>query len=209
MNPISVSEEQLNQFAIAAQQSPPLGAERQIALRQLVNGILQSGKLCYPQRGQFAGRYADIYDEAVQDLLLYICRNIDKYDANRASVMAWANMLLDRRFFREAIPKVLGHASVQRLPLEQIDTIAAPDAEPALADILKAAIEEDPEQLFQSEYLEGCPPANFRAIVRRRLAGQSWEAIAAEFETKTGTISSFYSRCLKKFTPKLRRYCLE
>ena len=50
-------DEQLKQLALVAQQHPPLTRERQIALRQLVNQILQSGRLCRPQSGQFSGVY--------------------------------------------------------------------------------------------------------------------------------------------------------
>lgn len=82
-------DEQLLRLALTAQQFPPLSPKRQLALRKLVNGILQSGKLCYPQQGKFAGAYQEIYDEALQELLLYICENIDKYNPLRASVMGW------------------------------------------------------------------------------------------------------------------------
>ena len=93
-------DEQLKQLAILAQQYPPPTQGRQLALRKLVNGIVQSGRLGRPQRGQFSGSYEDIYDEAVQELLLYICQNVEKYDPERGSVMALVNVLLDRRFFK-------------------------------------------------------------------------------------------------------------
>lgn len=206
---MNVSNQQLNQLAIAAQQHPPCSQGRRTALRQLANGILRSGQLCYPQRGLFSGQYEEIYDEAVQDLLLYICQNIHKHDPKRGSVMAWVNMLLERRFFREAIPKVLGQPNLKRVTLDSIGDLAVPEESPTLADLLKAAIAADPEGLFKREHLEGCPAANFQALVLRRQEGQAWDEIATEFGTKTGSISSFYSRSLKKFARKLREYCIE
>jgi hypothetical protein len=68
-------DEQLRQLALVAPQHPPLTQGRQLALRKLVNGILKSGGLGRPQSGQFSGAYQDIYDEALQELLLYICEN--------------------------------------------------------------------------------------------------------------------------------------
>ncbi len=41
--------------------------------------------------------------------------------SEKASVMNWANMLLERRFFSEAIPKVLGQAAIRRITLDDKD----------------------------------------------------------------------------------------
>lgn len=206
---MNLSDEQLTQLAISAQQFSPSTLERQSALRQLVNGIMQSGRLGHPYQGQFRGQYDEIYDEAVQDLLLYVCQQIDQYRPERASVMGWLNMLLERRFFREAIPKVLGKPGVTRVSMDTIDSLPALQDSLGLTDLLKDSIESDPDNLFKREHLEGLPNVNFQSLVLRRLAGKSWKDIAAEFEIKQGTASSFYSRCAKKFASTLRRYCLE
>lgn len=205
---MNLPNEQLNQLAIAAQRHPRCSFEQQTALRQLVNGILRSGQVGYPQRGFFPGRYEEIHDEAVQDLLLYICQNIHKYDPERGSVMAWVNMLLERRFFREAIPKVIGQSNAKWVTLDSIGDIAAPEATPTLAELLKEIIEADPDGLFKREHLEGCPSVNFQVLLLRRQEGRSWLEIASEFGVKTGSISSFYSRCLKKYSKKLQAYCV-
>jgi DNA-directed RNA polymerase specialized sigma24 family protein len=206
---MSLSDDQLNQLAVSAQQFPPLTPERQSALRQLVNAVMQSGWLCRPCRGQFVGQYDEIHDEAVQDLLLYVCQNIDQYKLERSSVMGWLNMLLERRFFREAIPKVLGKPGMTRVSIDTIDSLSVPQDPPGLTDLLKASIKADPDNLFKREHLEGLPSVNFQSLVLRRLAGKSWKDIAAEFDIKQGTVSSFYSRCVKKFASTLRQYCVE
>lgn len=209
MNQTQINElnEQLKQLALVAQQNPPLSPKRQFALRKLVNGILKSGKLCRPQSGQFSGAYQDIYDEALQELLLYICENIDKYNPERASVMAWVNVLLERRFFREAIPKILDKPNLRRMTLVDLERIALPEKPQNLTELIKEYIELDPENLFKKEHVVNHPDANFQALVKRRSLGKSWQEISAEFQIKTSTISSFYSRCLTKFSPKLREYC--
>ncbi|HEY9656559.1 MAG TPA: hypothetical protein V6C50_13835 [Crinalium sp.] len=204
-----LSDEQLTQLAIAAQQFSPSTLERQSALRQLVNGVMQSGRLGHPCQGQFRGQYDEIYDEAVQDLLLYVCQHINQYNPERASVMGWLNMLLERRFFREAVPKVLGKPGITRVSVDTIDSLPVPQDPLGLTDLLKDSIEADPGNLFKREHLEGLPNVNFQSLVLRRLAGKSWKDIAAEFEIKQGTASSFYSRCAKKFANTLRQYCLE
>jgi DNA-directed RNA polymerase specialized sigma24 family protein len=201
---------QLQALATLAQQHPPLTQERQIALQQLVNGILRSKRLGRPRQGQFVGIYEDIYSEAVQELLLYICQHIEKYDSSRGSVMAWVNVLLDRRFFREAIPKVLGKPDVQRVSLSAIDhlDLSSPESTPSLTEILEECVTADPENLLKMAHVRDCPTANFQVLMQRRLAGVSWEAIADEFEVKISTVSNFYYRCLSKFSPMLKAYCL-
>src|SRR4028119_1215666 len=201
-------DEQLKQLAISAQQHPALTQGRQLALRKLVNGIVQSGRLCRPQRGQFSGSYEDIYNEAVQELLLYICQNIDKYNPERGSVMAWVNVLLERRFFKEAIPKILDKPNLTRMTLSDLDNLALPEKTENLTDLLRECIELDPENLFKKEHVENYPAVSFQALVRRRILGKSWKDISAEFHLKTSTISSFYSRSLTKFSSKLQEYCL-
>jgi DNA-directed RNA polymerase specialized sigma24 family protein len=201
-------DEQLKQLAIWAQQHPPLTQGRQLALRKLVNGIVQSGRFCRPQRGQFFGSYEDIYDEAVQELLLYICQNIEKYDSERGSVMAWVNVLLERRFFKEAIPKILGKPNLQKMTLSDLDNLAPPEETESLTEILKDCIELDPDNLFKKEYLQNYPAANFQALLQRRILGKSWKEISAEFDINIKTLSSFYYRCVNKFSSRLREYCL-
>ena len=201
-------DEQLKQLAKSAQHHPQLTQGRQLALRKLLNGILQSGRLCRPQRGQFSGVYEDIYDEARQELLLYICQNIDKYDPERGSVMAWVNVLLERRFFKEAIPKILGSPGIQKMTLADLDNFALPESPPVVKEILTEYIELDPENLFQKEHIENHPEANFRAIARRRILEDSWKQISAEFGIKIPTLSSFYYRCLNKFSANLKEYYL-
>ncbi|MBD1835225.1 sigma-70 family RNA polymerase sigma factor [Cyanobacteria bacterium FACHB-472] len=201
-------DEQLQQLAMSAQQHPPLAQGRQLALRKLLNGILQSGRLCRPQRGQFSGVYEDIYDEARQELLLYICQNIDKYDPQRGSVMAWVNVLFERRFFKEAIPKILGSPGVQKMTLADLDNFAVPESPPVLKEILTEYIESDPENLFHKEHIENHPEANFRAIARRRILGDSWKQISVDLDIKIPTISSFYYRSLNKFSANFKKYYL-
>jgi DNA-directed RNA polymerase specialized sigma24 family protein len=200
--------EQLKQLALTAQQHPRLTLGRQLALRKLVNGILQSGRLCRPQSGQFSGVYKDIYDEARQDLMLYVCQNIDNYDPERGSVMTWVNILLERRFFKEAIPKILDKQGLKRMSLSDLDNLAPPEESETLIEDLKECIDLDPENLFKKEYIENYPSANFQALVKRRISGKSWKDISAEFDIKVSTISSFYSRCLNKFSSKLKEYCI-
>ncbi|BDA68819.1 hypothetical protein RIVM261_017670 [Rivularia sp. IAM M-261] len=200
---------ELLKLALLAQQQPVKTIKRQLVLTRLVNEIKLSGRLCHPQRNQFSARlYEEIYNEALQELWLYICQNIHKYEPERASVIVWVNVLLERRFFREAIPKVLGKASVERMNLSELENTPYLEEPPALTEVLREYIENDPENLFKKEHIEKYPSATFQALAQRRFKGKSWKEIAAEFEVKIPTASSFYYRCIDKFQSKIREHCV-
>lgn len=201
-------DEQLKQLARVAQKHSPRAQERQLALRKLVNGILTSGRLCRPLSGYFSGVYEDIYDEAVQELLLYVCKNIDKYDPERGEVMAWVNVLLERRFFKEAISKFIDDRNI-RLDLGDLDKIPSPISDLSLVETIKQCIELDSEKIFKKEHIENHPRANFQALTRRRLLGKTWKDIGEEFDIKISTVSRFYDRCINKFAPKIKEYCTD
>jgi hypothetical protein len=200
-------DEQLKDLALVAQQHPQGTKERRIALTQLVNAIWQSGRLGHPYSGQFQAAYEDIYDEAVQSLFFYICQNdnIRKYDSERASVMAWVNMLLERRFFPEAIPKIIGNKTETYLKESDLENLKS--SEPlSLFEQVRQCIEDDPEGLFRNEHIRTNPQANFQAIARRRYSGFSWKEISAEWDIDLKSLNTFYQRCLKRFAPKFKEY---
>lgn len=201
-------DEQLKELAIQAQQHPPMTQGRQLALRKLINGIVQSGRISRPQQGQFFKNYEHIYDEAVQELLLYICQNIEKYDPERGSVMAWVNVLLERRFFKEAIPKIIGKQNIQKMTLSDLDNLPSPEMTQSLTEILQECIELDPDNLLKREYLQNYPAANFQALLQRRILGKSWQEIAVEFNINIKTVSSFYYRSVNQLSAKLRECCI-
>lgn len=199
----------LLQLAISAQANPPHSGGRQLALTKLISEIVRSGRLCHPQKNQFPSQfYEDIYDEARQELLLYICQNIDKYDAERGSVMAWVNVLLERRFFRDAIQRMQTRQNRTKMTLIDLDNlIATPEEAPNLTEIILECIKSDAEDIFKNEHIEKCPQANFQALATRRMSGKSWKEISAEFEMKIPTVSSFYYRCVNRFSSRLKEYC--
>ncbi|MBN4000331.1 sigma-70 family RNA polymerase sigma factor [Nostoc sp. LPT] len=200
-------DEQLKDLAIAAQQYTHLTKEKRIALTRLINAIWQSGKLVRPYKGQFQLLYQDIYDEAVQNLFFYLCQdnNINKYNPERGEVMTWINMLLTKRFFPEAIPKIIGKENEINLENSHLENL--PSFQPmSLFEQVRECIETDPELIFCKEHIKGHPEANFQAIAKRRCSGISWKEISAEWGIGITSLHSFYQRCLKKFATKFHEY---
>jgi hypothetical protein len=84
-DPRQALDAQLKELVLLAQQYSHATRGRRIALTQFVNAIWQSGKLVRPYRGQFQLAYEDIYEEAVQNLFYYLCRddNINNYSESK------------------------------------------------------------------------------------------------------------------------------
>lgn len=198
---------QLKELVLLAQQHSNATKGRRIALTQLVNTIWQSGKLCRPYKGQFQLAYEDIYEEAVQNLFFYLCRddNINNYNPLRGEVIAWVNMLLTKRFFPEAIPKIIGKQNEINLESSHLENLSL--SEPiSLFEQVRQYIEDDPDKIFTKEHIKEHPETNFQAIARRRYLGVSWHDISTEWGIGITTLHSFYRRCLKKFAPRIREY---
>jgi len=201
--PLDELNERLKQLAIVAQKYPPIAVERQLAITKLIEGIIRSGKFWYPYRGQYS---EDVYDEAKQNLLLYICQEIEKYNPERGSVMTWVNMLFSRRFFREAVTKSRDQHVIPFPTVFDLDTFILSEQTPLLSERIRELIEEDPEDIFKKEHIGNNIEANFQALVKQRFSEKSWQEISSELGIKVSTLSCFYQRCLKKFRSKIKEY---
>ena len=207
----------LRQLVIAAQRKSKGSAVRRRALTELVSTLLNSRGLCRPRRDQFRLLYEDIYAEALQRLFSFVCGRIDDYSPQKGEVLQWMNFLLSRRFFVEAsrdylptVYKGMDARSVKRLSLEYLDqsnpSELNPQRIPSLSQEVKACLEEDPENLFRRASVANHPAANCRHIAVTRLEGYSWQDLSTELDIPVPTLSSFYRRCLVRFTPKLKAY---
>lgn len=199
--------EQLKKLALFAQQHLKGSKERRIALTQIISTIWLSGKLCHPYSGQFLINYEDIYEEAVQNLFFYLCQddNINKYEPERGEFITWVNVLLSKRFFPEAIPKIIGKKNEISLEKSHIENISSTESLSIFEQIIQC-IEDDPEGIFIKEHIKNRPEVNFQSIAKRRYSGVSWKDIAAEWGIGITTLNTFFQRCVKKFAPKLKEY---
>lgn len=210
-----MNEEQLQELALQAQQQSLATTARRIVLSKLIDAIYRSQKLVRPYKGQFQGVYEYIYQEALQDLFLYICTNIDKYDAERGEFITWINILLSRRFFKEAIPKVIGKNNEIKLEnsiLEKFENLEFQTGENQINYIsdyrkIRRYIEIDPKGIFREAHINKYPQVNFRDIAIKRWSGVSWKDISDELNIPIPTLSNFYQRTLEKFRSEFRDLC--
>jgi hypothetical protein len=201
-----LQDERLRELAIAARGHPDRSRERRKALTRLVQEILNSGRLCRPRQGQFVDRYEEIYQIAVQNLMLYVCGQIDRYKPESGPVMRWVNFLLEKRFFVDAIAEVMGKkTAIKTVEInEEVTVENSRESNPSLSELVRQYIEEDPEGRFEQKHIRGHPEANFKVLVKRRMAGDSWEQISTDLGVKISTLSDFYQRCLKQFSEQIK-----
>jgi DNA-directed RNA polymerase specialized sigma24 family protein len=213
-------DDRLRQLALEAQGQLSKSRERQRTLAVFLRTIQKSGKLTRPQRGQFQGLYQEIYAEALQRLFSYICEHIEDYNPERGEVLQWVNFLLSRRFFieasREVMPTVykgMDPKSIKRMTLEDLDRSNPSEVNPQLTPSISQEVEqllaEDPKNVFSKTWIHNHPEASFQVVAMKRLAGFSWQEISSELEISIPTLSSFYQRCLTRFTDMFREYLIE
>jgi len=214
-------DEQLQQLALEAQHHPSKSRTRRLALTRLIQGIQESGRL---SRRKYDCPQ-DVYDEALQEIWLYVCRKIETFNPAKGSVMKWVNFILKwrlidainrhtkkgREYSLDAPINSSPLGSVNQSGATYLDTVAQPKETPLLSQLVRQCIEEDPEGLFASKHVQGHPQANFRTIALLHLDGNTWQevAVAVGLEAKKeSTVQSFYWRCCRFFADKFQEYLL-
>ncbi len=204
-----LDDAQLKKLALEAQRHPPNTESRQQALIELVNAIVLSGRLCHPHRWISPNDfYALIYEEAVNQTLLYVCQKIDTYDPERGKeqkFINWVNFRLDKLVLK-CYNNFRLESNAEIPTLANLEDIAQPEPQNILPEMLRQCLEEDANDLFKNEHIRNCPNANFQSIALERFSGKSWEEISADFGIRVPTLSSFFQRNCKKFAPQFKEY---
>lgn len=207
----------LERLALLAQQSPAKTLARRRALTELTDRLLTSGQLkCKNRYGLSRENYEDILQEALQQTLLEIFQNIEQYNPSKGTVLGWARFLLTRRFI-DLHEQQREYQSLDA-PVRQdgtldnansvalLETIGQPEAENQDREAIEHLIQTDPTGVFQSTHIEERPDLHFRAIALRRLEKHSWKLLSRDWGVSTSTLSSFYQRCIEKFSPLFKEH---
>ncbi|GET40740.1 hypothetical protein [Microseira wollei] len=143
-----------------------------------------------------------------------ICRNLDRYDPAKGSVITWLDKYLRWRLqdCREE-QKQEQDRTVVNFPITAEDTIDPIDNLPASPDIPLILAETyewvatDPDGELSATQVKGYPHVTCQVILLRRLPPEmTWKAIAQEFGVPLSTVANFYKReCL----PRLRKFAQE
>jgi DNA-directed RNA polymerase specialized sigma24 family protein len=204
-----LNDTQLKKIALEAQRHPANTKLRQQALIELVNAIVLSSRLCHPHRWITPNDFYElIYEEAVNQTLVYVCQKLDNYDPTRGREQKftnWVNFRLDKIMLN--CHAKLQKTSYQEIPnLAELENIAQPEPQVSQTELLKQCLEDDVNNMFKNECIRNFPKANFRAIALATFSGKSWEEISLEMDVKISTLSSFFQRSCKKFAPQFKEY---
>lgn len=205
-----VFDDELSRRAVAAQQYPSLSKQRQEALEELfdeLRRIQRQGRLWKPDDSKIN---EDIYEDAVQELSLYICQKIEKYDPHRASFLRWFNMLLPKKFYDLAYSKIGKNSASRFFKIHEVENLlnsfVKPDKTPSLLEEVKECINVDAEGFLKKEHIKGHPHVNFQLLIQRRLAGDSWKDISLDVQINIFHLNKFYHRSLKKLAVHIKKY---
>jgi hypothetical protein len=185
----------LKQLMAEACTFPRKSFERRQRLTLVVQWVQQSGKLWFEK--------TPYYEDALQQTWLYICRNPEKYDPERAEVIAWINSYLNYRLqdqrilhWKEQKQKAVPPVNSKEDP---IDTLSAdPPVPPILQETLQW-IQADPNKKLSQAHLKAHCHINCQALLLRRFPPETpWDKIAEEFNLSStaGVTTLYHRRCL-------------
>jgi len=199
-------DRQLRQLVLRAQECERGTPDYHQALNQLIRLLFNCGELYRPHPNDLPADYrlahAEIYGEAQQNLMLYLCEHIDEYQPERAKVLAWVNFLLKQRFWFGAIQEFRrSHPYGSQFSQWTLDDLEENEPDPhedekklSTTELIVKRLEENPEHEFSKIHVKRYPKANLRILILRRLYGQSWQDISASLGVSVPTLSSFYRR---------------
>jgi hypothetical protein len=199
----NLDDQQLKNMGLTAQSFTLNSELRTYALTELVRAIKFSGRLCRPHKSKFSpDLYQTLYDEAIAETLGYICLNIEIYDPNRGDkkFMNWVNYKLDKSILK-CYEQYHRYAKFEIPSSQNLEQIIQVTAAPDLTEILKEYLLRDPEQIFSTTHIRNRPDANFTHVALAKFSGQSWEQISRKLDIPIPTLSSFYNRWCRRFTP--------
>jgi DNA-directed RNA polymerase specialized sigma24 family protein len=214
--------DELQQLITTAQAHPDRSPQRRIALTKLMTAISKSDRITRQTNWATIPNFKDIYNEALNETLIEICRRIDNYNP-QYPVMAWVNNIFNYRFqdvyikYRKKgvtnLPKQeqlnwlnLDRPTHSREDKQQEPSSAAVDCDDEDFELLKNFIAADPDRVLAAEYIQGHPDATFQTILLMICAAKSWTDISAHFGISISTLSSFYRRRVHKFLPYFQKH---
>ena len=201
--------------------------EKQILLTELMSVLMEQIKIELPKPKSIDLSY--LYEETLQNTLLYVCKNIEKFDPERINVkkidkdepkknpfMRWFIFIFFKRKinnfhwinWKGKITSIYKDSDESEINI--LDVYCPPEINnPLPSEKLIAFIKEDPEGLFANTLFNKNPKASFQIILLKRgEEGKSWKEIVEELKLgKThGPVFTFYRRCCEKFAPYFKKY---
>jgi DNA-directed RNA polymerase specialized sigma24 family protein len=194
--------EQLRQLAMEAQNNPSNSVARRKVLNNLVKLVQSSGQLSKQKRWSQLPNFEEIYQEAVNDAFVKLCKSIDNYNP-QYPVMAWVNHIF-RWCFLDVVNRYRERTPISFLDEEAgeeklfKDFVEAEGQSKEDANLFRDFIETDPEGILQELHIKRDRSTSLQMILISLCDGKEWKDISRTFGHPIPTLSSFYQRSIKK-----------
>ena len=197
------TDKELKQLVEKIQQLAPKDRQRRKLLNELIIKIQTEGRLKKFESYRYLPDFDDLYADAMTDCLTHISTSINKYDPEKAEVMAWVNQTLLFKFrtafnkrYRNKVKLVSDELKLMNIPFlsqEKEDSYG----------LLRELIQNDPEGILKNIKIKK-HDVSLQQILLMLLDDKKWKEIALELHLSISTAQSFYSRSLEK--PEVRNY---
>lgn len=194
----TVENPNLTQLLLEAKQYPPRSVERNRALTQLMNAIMECDE--FGSKGQVPD---DIYHGALKKVLMEISQQINNYDSTQqGDGFTWIDFLLNQHLIdqedRDFEPESNQSSGKIDSPASQSENCL--DLPPEVVQCLKSE-----RETWQKIQMRDRPDINFYLLAERRAVGQSWQEIAKFWKIPIAKLATFYQRYLAYLTTKFKK----
>jgi hypothetical protein len=204
-------DKKLRTLVAEACNHPPKSLERRQNLGEVHRLVMKSGKLWR--------EYAPYYNDALQEMWEFCCKNPEQYDPTLKSVITWLDDYLKKRLrnlrdarYRQQRREITALATESGETTDPIANLPArTDIQPVLEIWEKTLewVQADPDNVLRCTCFRKYSNVNCQALILRRFPSETpWSTIAAEFNltpSEAKDLPKVYSRrCL----PLLRNFAV-
>lgn len=204
-------DQKLRTLVAEACNHPLKSLERRQKLSEVHRLVMQSGKLWK--------EHAPYYNDALQEMWEFCCRNPEQYDPTLKGVITWLDDYLKKRLrnLRDARyrQKAREMTALQTESGEITDPVtnlpARPDIQPVLEiwENTLSWVQTDPDNALRSTCFRGCSNVNCQALILRRFPLETpWSTIAAEFNLTPPEAKDLPKVYNRKCLPLLRKFAM-
>lgn len=190
---------------------PPRSLERRQKLSEVHRIVMKSGKLWR--------EYTPYYNDALQEMWEFCCKNPEQYDPSVKSVITWLDDYLKKRLrnlrdarYRQKNREIAALATESGETTDAIAHLPAhPDIQPVLEIWEKTLdwVQADPDNVLCCTFFREYGEINCQALILRRFPSETpWATIAEEFNltpSESKDLPKVYNR---KCLPLLRKFAM-
>jgi hypothetical protein len=190
---------------------PPRSLERRQKLSEVHRLVMKSGKLWR--------EYTPYYNDAVQEMWEFCCKNPEQYDPTVKSVITWLDDYLKKRLrnlrdarYRQKNREIAAFATESGETTDAIAHLPAhPDIQPVLEIWEKTLdwVQTDPDNVLHCTCFRGYGEINCQALILRRFPSETpWATIAEEFNLTSSESKDLPKVYNRKCLPLLRKFAM-